>query len=437
MNSDWKSYYNNHLTTAHEAVKQVITPDAHLVLGHAAATVDSFMEAMYDLRDELPHFSIFHVLYFGCTKHFLPEMAHAVSPKVNFMEAQARKACATGAIEFLPCHFHEVPALFRDGFYPVDVAVVQLSTPNEEGYCSFGISCDYTKPAVDCARVVVAEINPQMPFIGGDNLVHITKIDHIIEVDHPMIEVKPTVPGELEMQIGDYCASLIKDGDTLQLGIGAIPDAVLSKLTDRKNLGIHTEMFTDGVMDLIQSGVINGKSKTLHPEKVVSAFVMGSQKLYDFINNNPMIELYSVDYTNDPFVVGQNDNMVSINSCLEIDLLGQVNAESIGYKMFSGSGGQVDFLRGAKRSKQGRSIIALPSTAKEGTISRIVPILSEGSVVTTGRNDVDYVITEYGIARLRGKGARERAKALIQIAHPKFREQLTEQAAQRYSGFTL
>lgn len=437
MSANWKSYYDQHLTSAHEAVKKVITPNANLVLGHAAATVDAFMEAMYDLREELPHYSIFHVLYFGETKHYLPEMTKNLSVKVNFMEAQARKACAEGALDFFPCHFHEVPALFKEGFYPVDVAVVQLSTPNEEGYCSFGISCDYTKPAADCAQVVVAEINPQMPFIGGENLIHITEIDHIIEVNHPLIEVKPVVPGELEMKIGDYCASLIKDGDTLQLGIGAIPDAVLSKLKDRKNLGIHTEMFTDGVMDLIESGVINGKSKTLHPEKVVSAFVMGSQKLYDFINSNPAIELYPVDYTNDPFVIGQNDDMVSINSCLEIDLLGQVNAESIGYKMFSGSGGQVDFLRGAKRSKRGRSIIALPSTAKGETISRIVPILSEGSVVTTGRNDVDYVITEFGIARLRGKGARERAKALIEIAHPQFREMLIEEVRKRYAGFSM
>ena len=431
-NQDWKSYYQSHLTTPLEALKKELTEGCNIVIGHAAAAPDTLLKCMMEHVAELPAGNIFHVLYYGAGYQFTPEIAKNFNLKINFLEANARKACRAGLVDFFPCHFHEVPGLFTDGFYPVDVAIVQLTRPNEEGYCSFSLSCDYTKPATDAARVVIAEVNDQLPFIGGDNLIHVTKLDHIIEVSTAVPEVPPAVPGEIERKIGEICASMIKDGDTLQLGIGAIPDAVLSNLKDRKDLGIHSEMITDGVMKLMREGVITGKRKTRNPNKVVTAFAMGTKELYDFFDHNEEVEMSPVSYTNDPFVVASIDNMVSINSCLEIDLLGQVNAESIGYSMLSGSGGQVDFMRGARRSKGGRSILAFASTAKGGEISRIVPILAEGAAITTGRNDVDYVVTEYGVARLRGKTARERAEALIGIAHPKFREMLQEAVIKRW-----
>lgn len=427
---NWKTYYQEHLCTPEEAVDKVLFPEANVILGSGAAHVDRFVEAMYQKRDTIPHINLFHVLYFGKALYLTPEMKEKVHPMINFMDGQSRKGYKEGLVDFLPCHFHEVPALLKQGFIRTDVAVVQLSMPNEEGICSLGVSCDYTRAAVDCAHVVVGVLNKQMPFLGGDTAVPLEEIDYIIEEDAPLITVPAGKVGPVEAEIGKHCASLIGDGATLQLGIGAIPDAVLSNLHDRKDLGIHTEMFTDGVMKLMQKGVINGKAKTLHPGKVVSAFTFGSQELYQFLQNNPDVEMHPVDYTNDPYVIGENDNIVSINSAIEIDLTGQLTAESIGYSLFSGSGGQVDFVRGAKRSKGGISIIAMPSTAKEGALSRIVPTLKEGSVVTTGRNEVDYIITEYGIARLRGKTVVERAKALIAIAHPNFRAEL-EEAARR------
>ncbi|MDY6148859.1 MAG: acetyl-CoA hydrolase/transferase C-terminal domain-containing protein [Porphyromonas sp.] len=430
------SDYQSRLTTPLKALKASLTEGCNIVLGHAAAAADTVMAALHDHIDEMPQgCSLFHVLYFGQGYQFTPEVARKINIKVNFMEAKARQAFRDGLIDHLPCHFHEVPGLFTNGAFPVDVAIIQVSKPNEEGFCSFGISCDYTKPAAEAAKIIIAEINENMPFIGGDNLIHISKLTHIIEVNTPLPEVKQPPIGEIEKTIGALCASLVPEYATLQLGIGAIPDAVLDNLQDRSDLGIHTEMFTDGVMHLMRKGVITGNKKTLLPQKVVSAFVMGSRELYDFIDNNPDIALYPVSYTNDPFVVAENQNMVSINSCLEVDIAGQVNAESIGTYHFSGSGGQVDFLRGAKRAPGGLSIIAMPSTAKKGTISRIVPALAEGSIVTSGRNEVDYIVTEFGIAKLRGKTAKERARALIAIAHPDFRPMLEEAAKARYAGF--
>ena len=431
---DWKSYYQSHLTSPLEALQSTLREGCNIVIGHAATTPDTILKCMMEHVSMLPKGNLFHVLYYGAGYQFTPEMAHHFNLKINFLESNARKACRAGLVDFFPCHFHEVPGLFTDGFYPVDVAIVQVTPPNEEGYCSFSLSCDYTMPATRAARVVIAEVNDQLPFLGGDNLIHVSDLDHIIEVSSAVPEVPPAIPGEVERKIGEICASMIHDGDTLQLGIGAIPDAVLSNLRDRKDLGIHSEMITDGVMHLMREGVITGKRKTRNPNKVVTAFIMGSKELYDFVDHNEDMELYPVSYTNDPYVVADIDNMVSINSCLEIDLLGQVNAESIGYGMLSGSGGQVDFMRGARRSKGGRSILAFASTAKGGEISRIVPTLAEGDAVTTGRNDVDYVVTEFGMVRLRGKTARERAEALISIAHPKFREMLREAMVRRFGN---
>lgn len=432
MNTDWQAIYNGRCCTAEDAVRQGIKRGDHLVFGHAAAAPTTIAEAMFHLREDLQDLKVFHMIYMGEAWHLRPEMAERVQPVLNFLDKGSRPAYRECRADFVPCHFHEVPELFSLGLYPVDVAIVQLSRPNAEGYCSFGVSNDYTKSATKYAKVVIAELNKQMPFIGGDNLIHVSDLNYIIEIDKPLPAVPASPIGDIERQIAAHCAPLIQDGDTLQLGIGAIPDAVLQSLGGRKDLGIHTEMFTDGVMHLIRSGQINGKRKTLHPGKVVSTLIMGSQELYEFLDNNDMIEMYPVNHTNDPYVVGQNERLISINSCLEIDLTGQVASEAIGINQFSGTGGQVDFLRGAKRSKGGLSILAMRSTAQQDSISRIVPMLSEGANVTAGRNEVDYIVTEYGCVRLRGLSLRERAEALMQIAHPKFRPMLKEAIRVRF-----
>lgn len=432
MATNWQTIYSERLVTSHEAVRKGIKSGDHLVLGHCAATPDSIMEALYELRNEYSGLKSFQMLYFGEPYHLRPEMAPHLKPYVNFMDRGSRRAVSEYQAEYLPCHFHEVPGLFTSGLYPVDVAIIHISRPNAEGYCSFGISNDYTKVAAETAPIVLAEVNSQMPFIGGDNLIHISKLNYIVEVDRPLKAVPPPPVGEAERRIGAYCAELIKDGDTLQLGIGAIPDAVLQCLGDRRDLGIHTEMFTDGVMHMIRSGQITGRCKSLHPNKVVTTLIMGSQELYSFLDHNEQIEAYPVSYTNDPYVIGQNDNLISINSCIEMDLTGQAASEAIGTLQISGTGGQVDFLRGAKRSRGGASILAFRSTAQGDTISRIVPTLPEGANVTAGRNEVDYVVTEYGRVRLRGLSLRERAEALCSIAHPKFRPMLEEAIRERF-----
>ncbi len=431
MTQEWKTLFQERKVTALEAVQKGIKSGDYLVVGHAASTPGDIVKAIYDLRTDYTDLKVFHMLYFGEAWHLKPEMEGVVKPYINFLDGSSRKPYKEGRVEYLPCHFHELPKLFEED-YPVDVVICQVSYPNEEGYCSFGITNDYCKPATRHAKIVIVEMNKQMPFIGGDNLIHISDIDYIVEVDKPLLAVPPAKIGEKELQIAKHCASIINDGDTLQLGIGAIPDAVLQSLKDRKDLGIHTEMFTDGVMHMMKSGQITGTKKTILPNKVVTTLVMGSPELYEFINNNDKIVCYPVDFTNDPYIIGQIDNLVSINSCFEVDITGQAASEAVGQLQFSGTGGQVDFLRGAKRSKGGRAILAFPSTAKDDTISRIVPVLSEGSNVTAGRNEIDYVATEYGIVRLHGLSLRERAEALCSIAHPKFRPMLQEAIKERF-----
>ena len=433
MNTSWQEHLAHHTTTALEAVQTAVKSGDFVVLGHAVATPSSLSQALFDDRERLTDVKVFHMLYFAEPWHLRPEMKGHVQPILNFLDKNSRPAYQDKRVDFLPCHFHELPSCFTNGIYPVDVAMISVSEPNDEGYCSFGVSCDYTKPAAEAARIVIAEINKQMPFIGGDNLIHVTKLDYIVPVDRPLVELPPPPIGEIEQRIGELCAELIHDGDTLQIGIGAIPDAVLQSLKGRKDLGIHTEMFTDGVMHMLQSGNVTGAQKTLHRGKVVSSIIMGSKALYDFVDKNDMIEMYPVDHINDPYVVGQNDHMVSINSCLEIDLYGQVASEAIGLSQFSGTGGQVDYLRGVKRSRGGRSILAFTSTAKGGTCPRIVPVLPLGATVTSGRNDVDYIATEYGVVRLRGLTLRERALALTSIAHPDFRPGLMSAIRERFN----
>ncbi|MGL5512401.1 MAG: acetyl-CoA hydrolase/transferase family protein, partial [Sporomusa sp.] len=304
---------------------------------------------------------------------------------------------------------------------------VQVTEPDAEGYCSYGVSVDYAQPAAESARLVIAQVNDCVPRTGGAKI-HLDAIHLIVEQHEPLIELKPPKIGDVEKGIGENVARLIPDGATLQLGIGAIPDAVLLFLKNKKDLGIHSEMFSDGVVALAEAGVITNRKKTINTGKFMATFLMGTKKLYDFVNNNPDVELHPVDYINDPYIIGQHDNMVSINSAIQVDLMGQVNAEMIGSRQFSGVGGQVDFIRGASRSRNGKAIIALPSTASSGKISRIACELDQGAAVTTSRNDVHYVVTEFGVADLRGKTLRERAKSLIHISHPDFRSSLTAEA---------
>lgn len=429
---NWKEHLAANTCTAEEAIKSIRSGD-DVVYGHGAGVPQVINQALVKNKENYRDVSIYHMIYLADPVHLMPGMETHFRLKSSFLDAASRKAVEEGRADFYPCYFHQLPLMFDIKSFPVDVAVLQVTTPDNDGFCSFGVTIDYIKAAVRNAKVVIAEMNDRMPrTMGPENRIHITQIDHIVEVSYPLPEIGKAMIGELEHRIADYCSSLIEDGSTLQVGIGAIPDAVLTLLDERKDLGIHTELFTPGIVDLVNKGVVNGRKKTFHRDKIVYAFMMGTQETYDFAHNNPMLEAYPVDYSNFPFNIARNDNLVSINSCIEIDFTGQVVAESIGRSTFSGTGGQVDFVQGARLSKGGKSILAVPSTAAGGSVSRIVPCLKEGAAVTTSRNDVDYVITEYGIAHLRGQNIRERAKRLIAIAHPKFREELEIQAFDRF-----
>lgn len=348
-----------------------------------------------------------------------------------FLGGSTRAAAAEGRVDFTPVYFSEIPGLLREDLRP-NVTLLQCSPPDAHGYVSLGVSVDYTKPAAEASDLVIAQVNQNMPRTLGDSFLHVTQIGCLVEADTPVIELAPPKIGDVERAIGENVASLVRDGDTLQLGIGAIPDAVLLFLKEKNDLGIHTEMFSDGVVELVEAGVITNKAKTLHRGQSVATFLMGTRRLYDYVNNNPAVAMYPVDYVNDPYVIGQNDNLVSINSCVQVDIMGQVVSTSAGLRQISGVGGQVDFVRGANLSKGGRAIMAMPSTTGKGKISKIVPFLDQGSAVTTTRNEVNYVITEYGIAKLKGKSLRQRAEALIRIAHPDFRDELTAEFRRRY-----
>ena len=418
--------------TPDEAVSHIKDGD-FVVLSHAAAVPQLCVDALARNYERFHDVRIFHMVTLGDSPYTAPEMEGHFRLVTNFVGGNTRPAVDDQRADFVPSYFYEVPSMMHPGgvFHP-DVAVVQLSYPNEDGYCSFGTSCDYSKPAAEQAKVVIGEVNKQMPVVDGNNFIHISQLTHIVEADYPLYTLDLPRIGAVEEAIGRNCASLIKDGDTLQLGIGAIPDAVLLFLKDKKDLGIHSEMVSDGVVKLIRSNTITGRCKTLHPNKIVATFLMGTQELYDFAHNNPNIEMHPVDYVNDPRVIAQNDQLVSINSCIEVDLMGQVVSEAMGLRQFSGPGGQVDFVRGAAWSRGGRSIIAIPSTARKGTASRIVPLLTEGAAITTSRNDVDYIVTEYGVAHLKGKSLRDRALALTAIAHPDFRPALEAECKRRF-----
>ncbi len=425
---DWRKVYQSKCVTAVQALKVVKSGD-RVVTAHACGEPPALIEALVARAPELENVEIVHMVAMGPAHYAQPGMEKSFRHNAFFVGATTRDAIEKKRGDFTPCYFSEIPRLFRNNILPVDVLLMQVPPPDKDGFFSYGVSDDYTKPAAECAKIIIAQVNRFMPRTGGDKIA-VDSIHYFVEEDEPIIALQSPKIGDIEKMIGCNVASLIGNGATLQLGIGAIPDAVLMFLKDKQDLGIHSEMFSDGVVDLVQAGVVTNRRKTLHPGKFVATFLMGTRKLYDFVDNNPDVEMYAVDYVNDPYVIGQIDNMVSINSALQVDLMGQVNAEMIGSKQFSGVGGQVDFLRGASRSKNGKAIIAIPSTASHGKISRIVCDLDAGSAVTTSRMDVHYIVTEYGIADLRGKSLRQRAHALIAISHPDFRERLIHQATE-------
>ena len=422
--SDWRLTYRDKLVSAEQAVKCIRSGD-RVVLGHACGEPPALVEAMVGRFTELSNVEVVHMVAMGPAVFAQPGMEQSFRFNGFFLGAPTRKAVQDGRGSYTPCFFSEVPRLFKQNILPVDVLLLQVTPPDNEGFCSYGLSVDYTQAAAECARIVVAQMNTKLPHTGGSSI-HLDQLTWILEKDSSIVEKAPSHLGQVERAIGDHIASLVPDGATLQMGIGAIPEAALMSLQGKNDLGIHSELFSDGVVILAEAGVVTNRKKTLNRGKFVATFLMGTRKLYDFVHNNPDVEMYPVDYVNDPEIIGRHDNMISINSGLQVDLTGQVNAEMIGEVQFSGVGGQVDFVRGAGRSRGGKSIIALPSTAGKGMISRICRELDAGATVTTSRNDVQYVVTEYGIADLRGKSLRQRAGALTNIAHPDFRGELRQ-----------
>jgi acyl-CoA hydrolase len=423
----WIEQYRAKVTTADRAL-EVVKPGDRIHIHGGCAEPEELVEALLRRAPDLRNVEIVHLTTMGNADYTLPQYEGIFRHVAFFIGANVRQAVHEGRADYIPIFLHEIENLFRTGAMPLDVALIQCSPPDDYGYMSLGVGVDIALTAAQCARHVIVQVNDQCPRTLGDAFIHVSKVEAIVETSRPLPEYRKPEPTEVHHRIARHVARLIPDGATLQTGIGEIPDAVLSALKDHKDLGVHSEMVSDGVIDLIQAGVINNERKTLHPNKVIAGFVLGTRRLFDFIHDNPIFEFHPTSYCNDPFVIAQNDRMVAINSAIEVDLTGQVCADSIGPLPYSGIGGQVDFVRGAARSRGGLPIIALQATAKDGTISRIVPLLKAGAGVVTSRGDVHYVVTEYGVAYLHGKTLRQRAEALIEIAHPAFREDLRREA---------
>ena len=420
---NWREEYRRKTATAAEAM-EYIRSNMRVYIHPGCAEPEALVEALMARGPFVNNVEIVHLMTAGRADYVAPQMEGHFRHNAMFMGGNVRQAVNEGRADYTPIFLSQVEELFESGQMPIDVALIQVSPPDAHGFCSFGVGVDATLTAARCAKFVIAQVNDQMPRTFGDCFLHISEIDAAVEVSRPLCELKPIQITDVHHKIGKHISGLIEDGSTLQLGIGGIPDAVLLELTNHRDLGVQTEMLSDSAIPLIESGVINGSRKSIHRGKIVLSFVLGSKKLFDFVDNNPIFEFLPNKYTNDPWIISQNRKMVAINSALQVDITGQVCADSIGNMFYSGIGGQVDFIRGASQCKGGKPIIAIPATAKNETISRIVPMLDPGAGVVTSRGAVHYVVTEFGVAYLHGKTIRQRAEALIEIAHPRFREEL-------------
>lgn len=423
----WEQIYNSRIVTTQEAVQKIKSGDRIFLTGNCSVP-QKVLSALVNFAPNLENVEICQALTVGPADYVAPEMEGHLRVNTMFISANIRQAVHEGRADFTPVLLSEFPLLFKENVLPVDVALIHVSPPDEHGFCSFGIEVGLTKSAAGAAKIIIAEVNQCMPRTLGDSFIHVSKLDYVVPVDYSLPELPMASSGSNDAteKIAQNIAGLIPDGATMQMGIGAIPDAVLNYLFEKEDLGIHTELFSDGIIELVEAGVLTNARKTLHPGKIIAGFLLGTSRLYSWVDDNPLIELHPTEYVNDPYVIAQNERMVAINSAIEIDLTGQICADSIGPKLYSGVGGQLDFIYGASRSKGGVPIIALPSTAKD--FSRIVATLKPGAGVVTTRNHARFIVTEYGVADLYGKTIRQRALSLIQIAHPTFREELTRQA---------
>ena len=426
----WMDGYKRKISSLEEAVSVVKSKDKIYVSGNAATPL-TIIKALAGRKDELSNVEVTHVLLLGDDPLSKPAMEGHFRHNSLFVGPADRKAISEGRADYIPVFLYEIPGLFYSGIIDLDVAFLHLSPPDDFGYMSLGVECLASKAAAECAKTVVAEVNDKMPRTLGNAFIHISQVDKVVEISRELPELVIKDLTEVEEKIGDNIAQLVEDGSTVQLGIGGIPNAALKAMYDKKDLGIHTEMVSDAIVEAMEKGLVTGAKKTLHPNKAVATFIWGSRKVYEFAHDNPAFEIHPVDYTNHPTVVAKNDRMVAINSAIEVDLTGQVCSDSIGTRIYSGFGGQVDFIRGAAQSKGGKPIIALPATTKDTEASKIVPYLKQGGGVVTTRADVHYVVTEYGVAYLHGKNLRQRAAALINVAAPKFRQDLEKEAKKR------
>ncbi len=429
---DWKTRYKERIVSAEEAVGAIESENRVFLTGNVSVPY-KLLDALVEKAPTLKDVEICQALTVGAPAYVGPEMEGHLRVNTMFISGNIRSAVQSGRADFTPVLLSEFPLLFKNGYLPLDVALIHVSLPDEHGFCSLGVEVGLTKTAAESAKIIIAEVNEQMPRTLGDAFIHISRLNYIVPVNYPIPEMAMSdgEPSPAIEKMAAYIAELIPDGATMQMGIGAVPDAVLKYLYDKKDLGVHTELFSDGVIDLVEAGVLTNAAKTLHQGKILAGFILGSKRLYDWVDDNPMIEMRRTEYVNDPFVIAKNDKMVAINSAIEVDLTGQICADSIGPKLYSGVGGQLDFIYGASRSKGGVPIIALPSdtvTRSGKRFSRITAMLKQGAGVVTTRNHVRYVVTEYGVADLYGKTIRQRAQALIGIAHPDFRADLTKQA---------
>ncbi len=423
----WEQIYRQKVTDVDTALA-CVKSNNRIYIGGGAGVPVQLTKHLVDRAHEIRNVEITHILTFADAPYIRPEYQESFRVNALFIGANVRQAVQEGRADFTPVFLSEIPRLFKQGHLPLDVALISVSPPDEHGFCSFGVEVGTTKPAAESARCIIAEVNRQMPRTLGDSFIHVSRLTHVVETNYPLPEAPQGGGSAVHLRIGEIIAGMIPNGATVQTGIGSIPDAVLQNLIGHRDLGVHTELFSDGVINLVNEGVITCAQKNFHPGKMVVGFLFGTQPLYEFVNNNPIVEMHPTDYVNDPFNISQNDKMVAINSALQVDLTGQVCADSIGPRLYSGVGGQIDFIRGASRSKGGIPIIALSATARDDTVSRIVPMLYEGSGVVTTRNDVHFVVTEFGAVNLYGKSIRERTRLLISISHPNFRDELTQAA---------